>query len=307
MTPRRPSPRRPSRRAGFTLVELMVAMVAGLIAIGAIYTLSAASARHFHEQQRVARTQSALRLAMNRLRHDFGRAGFLGTPNSTLDARCATQAAEVAAIDRFVNDDPDATAWLPNAVENGVSADSVVLTGNYASADGYLAIGLSGSGDTVFLQQNWQAFRRSFGVPFDEDAFAEVFRTGRLLRLRTQQGRTFILRITGINADRAAVRFTPALPIGGSCVVGLADGALVSPLSRIEYTVGDLSRDGSGMGANMAPADGPVGDDDVRGRTMSQLVRRELTAVGDDAVEGSARSLLDHVADFNLRFVYDLG
>ncbi|MFW5921446.1 MAG: PilW family protein, partial [Polyangiales bacterium] len=53
--------RRASKTAGFTLLELMVALVAGLIAISSIYFVSAASTRHFHEQQRIAQTQMSLR------------------------------------------------------------------------------------------------------------------------------------------------------------------------------------------------------------------------------------------------------
>ncbi|MCA9616172.1 MAG: prepilin-type N-terminal cleavage/methylation domain-containing protein, partial [Myxococcales bacterium] len=62
-----------SREAGFTLLELMVALVAGLVAILAVYYVSSASARHFHEQQRVAQTQTSIRMAMQQLRRDIGR------------------------------------------------------------------------------------------------------------------------------------------------------------------------------------------------------------------------------------------
>ena len=40
--------RPPRRSEGFTLVELMVALVTGAIAITAIYAMSASSTRHFH-------------------------------------------------------------------------------------------------------------------------------------------------------------------------------------------------------------------------------------------------------------------
>ncbi|MBC7172556.1 MAG: prepilin-type N-terminal cleavage/methylation domain-containing protein, partial [Polyangiaceae bacterium] len=71
---------RPSRKkGGFTLVELMAALVAGLVAITAIYAVGSSSARHFQEQQRIAQTQMALRMAMSQLRVDIQRAGLFGT------------------------------------------------------------------------------------------------------------------------------------------------------------------------------------------------------------------------------------
>ena len=190
---------RRSANAGFTLVELMVAIMAGLIAIASIYSLSAASARHFHEQQRIAQTQMSLRMAMTQFRRDLVRAGYLGTSNSQTEQTCIHPATPIAAIDSFVNDDAGSTAWLPNAAENGVSADRIILTGNYASPEGYLAQGLSGAGNEVFLQEGWQAFRRSFGVPFNDQAFTEVFQVGRLLPIRTQQGNHFFTQITSLN------------------------------------------------------------------------------------------------------------
>ena len=45
---RKQATRRGRSRAGFTLIELMVALVAGLIAISSVYYISAASSKHFH-------------------------------------------------------------------------------------------------------------------------------------------------------------------------------------------------------------------------------------------------------------------
>ena len=60
-----------SRRAGFTLIEMMVALAAGGLVIAAVFTLGGASARHFQEQQRVGVTQRSVRMAMERLRRRF--------------------------------------------------------------------------------------------------------------------------------------------------------------------------------------------------------------------------------------------
>src|SRR4029079_17046182 len=71
-----------SRRRGFSLLELMVARPLCGIAISSIYAVGAASTRTFHQQHQVASTQSSLRIAMGQIKSDFGRAGYMGTPNA---------------------------------------------------------------------------------------------------------------------------------------------------------------------------------------------------------------------------------
>ena len=57
-------------RAGFTLIELMVALVAGSFVISGAYYLSDVSARLFNEQIRRAETQMTLRTAGEQLRRE---------------------------------------------------------------------------------------------------------------------------------------------------------------------------------------------------------------------------------------------
>ncbi|HET6339704.1 MAG TPA: prepilin-type N-terminal cleavage/methylation domain-containing protein, partial [Polyangiales bacterium] len=73
--------RKPRSQFGFTVVELMVSLCVGGIAISSLYAVGAASTRHFREQQRISTTQSSLRSAMNQIKRDFARAGYLATPN----------------------------------------------------------------------------------------------------------------------------------------------------------------------------------------------------------------------------------
>ena len=303
---------RPRRGAGFTLIELMVAMTAGLVAIMSIYTVASASSRHFHEQQRVAQTQSAVRLAMEQLRRDLQRAGFLGTPNSRREVRCATPPLEIAAVEYLAGAD---TAVLPEAATNGAKADRIRLVGNYATGDSYLATGVDGSGGRIFLQRQWQAFRRDFGVvagtgsaeyPFDPQRFSDVFRPGRFLHIFTQQNQHFFVRITGVDPGQAAISFTPTLPIGSACVGGLADGALVAPLVRLEYTVMDLASDPV-LGSQLQPVGGTVPTaTDTLGRSSVQLVRREVAFDGAATpLQGTERIVLDYAAFVDYRFVVD--
>src|SRR5687768_14165301 len=98
----------------------MVALMAGLILITAVYYVGAGSARHFQEQQRIAQTQMNVRMAMENLRLDVARAGFQGVPNSNAARICAgyngvdVQAVEFAE-DAGIGNIPNAGANLSRA------------------------------------------------------------------------------------------------------------------------------------------------------------------------------------------------
>src|SRR6185369_7203947 len=70
---------------GFTLLELLVAMVAGLIVVLGAFLLSRGSTRLFADENRVGTAQLNLRLGLDRLRSDIARAGYMTTPNVRLD------------------------------------------------------------------------------------------------------------------------------------------------------------------------------------------------------------------------------
>ena len=270
--------------------------MAGAIAITSIYYVGSASSHHFQEQQRIATTQMSLRMGVEQLRRDLSRAGYMGSPDSRREIRCMTPNREIQGIE-FAN--ATDLGALPNAAENGVTADRLRLVGNYLTSDSYLAIGLNGGGTRVFLQRSWQGFRRSFGEPFSAAAFTDVFVAGRMLHIRTLQGQHFFVTITGADAGQAAVDFSPALPVGSVCLAGLADGAMVAPLARIEYRVLQLGRrtEGSQLGR--------VTGEDFLGETNPQLIRHEIAFNDNSWLPGTERVVLEYVANFDVRFMID--
>jgi prepilin-type N-terminal cleavage/methylation domain-containing protein len=70
---------------GFTLVELTVALVAGLIVAMGIVGLSRGATKTFNEEIRSSAAESALRAAVDRLRADLQRAAFMSTGNVQSD------------------------------------------------------------------------------------------------------------------------------------------------------------------------------------------------------------------------------
>lgn len=294
---KKPSQRK--RQAGFSLLELMVALTAGSIVVSAVYFVGGASARQFQEQQRIANLQTSVRLGMDQLVRDIERAGYLGSGNSRRDQVCTPPPSFVQAVEFQDNADD---AKIPGAVANGASADRLTLVGSYSSPDQFFATGVDAAGDTVFLQTTWQAFRRNFGVPIDTSAgsaFSLMFTTGRMLRIRNSAGNVFYVTITGSSAAAGSVDFTPALNVGGQCVGGLMDGATVSVLTRIQYRAEDLSGFSS---TTLTPSAGAAS----LGASPSFLIRQEVTFANPPVpVANSERIVLEYLADFNLSFILD--
>src|SRR5262249_8034928 len=77
------------RRRGFTLVELMISLVMGLIIALAVIALARAATTTFHEQARMSSIEMALRAGSERLRSDLSKISYMSTANMRLDPRIA--------------------------------------------------------------------------------------------------------------------------------------------------------------------------------------------------------------------------
>ena len=69
---------------GFTLVELMVSLVAGLIVTIAVVGLARAATTTFFEAARISTVEANVRTAAERLRQDLSRASYMSTGNIKL-------------------------------------------------------------------------------------------------------------------------------------------------------------------------------------------------------------------------------
>jgi prepilin-type N-terminal cleavage/methylation domain-containing protein len=162
------------RKSGFTLIELMVAMVVGLTAITSVYSLGAAMSKQFYEEQRLATSQGTSRVAIMELRRDISRAGLFGTPNGTLESTFDTSppglplygggTGPMGAFQYYR--DADTSTTVDNSSTNnpnpGTHADRLrVLTSLYLT-DQLLVQSTSIAGDVVVLQSGNQAYRRTF-------------------------------------------------------------------------------------------------------------------------------------------------
>ncbi len=145
-------------RRGFTLVELMISLVMGLVVAMAAVGLAKTATTTFHEQARSSVTEMAVRTASERLRADLSRISYMSTGNIALDPKVAhrpgaapVDVARYAAISslrgvRITPNDPTTTSSVATA--NGLSADSIDMVGNMATDDQYTGTIFTGGGGT---------------------------------------------------------------------------------------------------------------------------------------------------------------
>lgn len=258
-------------RHGFTLIEMMVALVAGLVAISSVFAVSSALNRQFFEQQRIATTQGAAQIALEELRHDIMRAGLFGTPNAALEKSCdpapmtlpklGVGTMPVSAFQYYTNVD---TSVVDPDGKNKTFADRLRTLGNTVTSDRYVIEEYEGDATSgkyqVRLEEESQAFRRSFLYGYAKTGVPIPFRTGvsdtafnaligafnnrAIAHIETPEGNHFFRKIErGVTMFGAAmvahVDLTDPLPVKTACLPGVAKGATLAPLTWLEYLVID--------------------------------------------------------------------
>jgi type II secretory pathway pseudopilin PulG len=314
--------------AAFTLVELMVSVGIGGVAITAIYALGSASTRQFQQQQQIAATQSALRFAMHQVKSDIARAGFMasarasnGTPFSTrLCGGTISNALStpyvggatgmLAGISAFGNNEPGesspertdtlaSSGGLQVNVANGFTADHLLLIGNYETSHEYpiavrnnSQIAITPTSHAALIDFAWT----DAGLPqagFSQAMARLVFAQGSLIRIQTINRMHHFALVDSADLDIGSgelrVIFNPPLP--GNCV-NEADGGWIAPLSVIRYAAAE----GAGSWTDAARSTS------MHGR-IAQLRRTEVRAdLKDTGFRGNVRHVLDYLAAFNLEF-----
>lgn len=143
---------RRARASGFTLIELTVALVAGLLVAMAVATLSHESTATFNEEIRISAAEATLRTAADRLRADLQRASYMSTPNIEMDPSITRPFGQTAALPsnataaaktlQGILFTPGTTGYNANngltlETVNGLTPASVDITGNLTTADAF--------------------------------------------------------------------------------------------------------------------------------------------------------------------------
>ena len=159
------------KNSGFTLIEMMVAMVVGLTAITSVYSLGAAMSRQFYEEQRTAIAQGTSRVAIMELRRDISRAGLFGSPNGTLESTCDATPPSLPKLGgstlpmgafQYYGDE-DLSVLDPGGLNApNVHADRLRILTSLYMTDQLMIQSSSTAGDVIVLDSGNQAYRRTF-------------------------------------------------------------------------------------------------------------------------------------------------
>jgi prepilin-type N-terminal cleavage/methylation domain-containing protein len=287
-----------SRRA-FTLIELMIALSAGTIAIASVYYLSGTANQTYNTQMRVAETQMSLRMAADQLRRTFVSAGYLAAPDSAGNG--CDGVARSAHVFQAVAISPNESSFAaPIAALQGSNdgrLDTLTLVGNYATTEDY-ALSDATSGSVITFDTTKESFRRSFGTtqadwktPF-ETAFAE----GRMIRIEDGDGDVYFYDIA--SSDGGATPTVTTIQAPAACMSGARSKAAAAPVMQLRYRVVPID------GAN-TPAELQGLDSNLPGGQRMALMREEVSFADLSVIPGSERVVLDYVTEFEVNAVSD--
>lgn len=318
-------------RRGFTLVEVLVALTAGLMVSAAAYMLAQNAMKSFQDESRISSSQVGVALGMSRLTADLQRAGYMASPNVDLDPKLCPSLATwandrpIAAVrvrdgSSFSSAAIDASGYDENPTVP--KPDVIVITGNMTSAEQFEYRGINAG--KMYLAANRGPSRRAFeDVGKDVDAFCEIFlprsasadNPGRFARLVEPSGKESYVIVTSCDADVDAsgdldaveldiidpVTNTAPSTVGSTCGAR-PGGGLINPVSIIRYRLDEVNEV---TDPRWAKAVAPTGPNAVTGEdSRLELVREEIAP--DDAADPFALDIEPSARELVAEFAVDL-
>ena len=156
------------RARGFTLVELLISMSAGVMVALAVVALSREASNSFHEETRIASAEMQIRSAIDRIRADMQRAAYMSTGNVWIDPNIRSVNSPVGSTNNVAAIPPafynaghmslgslagirlfagGSAAATPVSANNGLSPDAIEIGGYFTNVE-ELAVG-GGTGTTA--------------------------------------------------------------------------------------------------------------------------------------------------------------
>lgn len=271
---------------GFTLVELMVALVGGLFVSLAVFSVAKQSSNFSASQSRVSDATLQTMLGFERLQADLGRAGFQTTPNiardlkfcGRLDATFPAWLRRMASV--YIENTP-AAGLSTEITQNGIQPREITLTGNYTAGCMFETRNIDelSSPTQIILKPDSFCMVKS-GFDGGGTSLARIFRPGRALRIVDKKGKFQFGVIASTSIDPPTITLTPAPAIqfsNGSSndqcgPGGNGTGGMVNPVNIIRYRIGSLRND-----PRFAAMYGPLPFSEA---TRMELIREELNVFG---------------------------
>lgn len=310
---------RRNRARGFTLVELLVSLVAGLIVALAVVALSRDSTQTFYEEQRAASAEMSLRLALDRLRQDVQRASFMASGNVQADTFVplvvtdpkvpigAPAGIQNLAGIRLDRQGSKAGTPLSSSSGNDFAPDAIFLTGNFTSTDQYpvqsVTAGTVCGGQSFNLAITSAAWYRVLTSPNPTNTLAQMFAPVStatfLARIADDLGRFQYVVVcgTGLTGPQPFVEISPLTPVNVT-QYGFVDGRLsINPVQTVRWEIMALP---AATYPEYAPLDpGPTAP------PKYDLVREWVDSTG--TVVGTPELIAEYAVDLKFAFTADVG
>lgn len=310
--------RRARRARGFTLVELMVSLVGGMAVAVAVVGLSKTATNTVFEEARVSGAQTAIRIALDRLRSDLSRAAYMSTGNVALDNRIMKRPGDpnvppgapiglrrLAGIRLY---DAGSAPVTPLSARQApvLTPDAIDISGNMTSTDDFIVQrvepgGNCGGGGRLILGADSPAmFRvRASTTPATtiRNMFIPVTGTRFLMRLTdltTVKYQYLVVCDAGLNGLEGFADIdgsTPILPQADGGPAGFGSGKImVNPVQTVRWSIGPAPV--------MYAALNPTAD-----AGKYDLMRQFVGSDGNLA--GNPEVVAEYVADLKFAFTVD--
>jgi prepilin-type N-terminal cleavage/methylation domain-containing protein len=246
---------------GFTLIELMIAMVAGLLIAIAAFSFSKQATRSFSQEARIASAQMSVLAGFQKLQADVSRASYMSSPNfardgdPTFNRICgyknntywSSQLDTLTGLMIRVGGSNPAVPVLPD----GKVPDSIRIVGNLATAEAFTVLAIlpgQGVGNDVYIRTNDGPATRA-GILGDGGQFNDIFTPGRILRIVDKQGHQYYSVIAARNwaSGQPSISTTLPLPMKGQganpmCSIdGIGTDTQANVVNIVDYGLTNLS------------------------------------------------------------------
>jgi prepilin-type N-terminal cleavage/methylation domain-containing protein len=302
---------------GFTLVELTVAMSAGLIVAMGAFLLARNASAFFQNESRIAGAQFAAMVGMNRLTSDIRRASMGSSPNVVTDPTvCGYNAAWPSGMKQLQGIQiiqggsslADAGGNAQNKA-NLLDPDAIVVAGNMTTTEMFdvAAVAASGGTFTITLELTGAYQRHLVAAQTAANALSNVFKIGHYVRLVDQEGKQSFGVIQNLNQAGTkpiiTLAATPLMPkrdaAGASCgCTGICAGTIVNPVTRVKYYLRKIDPATYARYAGMYPRANVNGAASTYFKGEAEAPRTELVRVELDSADSEVADSLEIVAEY---------
>lgn len=308
---------RSGRRRGFTLIELMVSMSAGLVVAAGAFLLARNASLFFQNEARLTNAQFASMVGMTRLTSDIRRASYKSTPNAKRDPNVCgysstwpTALKELAGL-RIIEggSKTDHPGDHTLSTTNNLNPDSLYLGGLMNSTEHFSVAVMQAAGTggyDIYLNKDGAYWRTKLAAQTGSNLFDRIFVVGGMVRLVDQEGRGTYGVISGLDESgtkpRVTVSGTPKMAkreTQKTCgCTGLCLGSILNSVAVVKYDLRKVDTDVYTRYAGMFPKANVNGAKPIQFRGEVEAERTELVRVELDSNAKELSETLEVVAEY---------